>query len=593
MVDSSEYLGLFLDESREHLQELNASLLDLERDPSSEEAIASIFRAAHTLKGMSATMGFEGMARLTHRMEEILGLFRDAERPVTGDTVDVLFACLDAIESMVDDIGEGGAGQTDTDQLLVRLASAESGDVPAAALARLAATVAPAPVSSDPEASGGAPGDASAEDGPADVSKHVTGSIPSVSPADASTGRVEGSGVPGRCSPRKAASTVRVGTDKLDDLMNLMGEMVIQRTRLARAAGQDARGELGAAIDDLGRVADDIQTLIMQMRMTSVDVVFQRFPRMVRDLGNSLDKRIELLIAGEDTEIDRTVIDELGDPLVHLLRNAVDHGIESPAEREAAGKDPVGVIRLAAQHNGDSVEITVSDDGRGIDPDSLRRAAVSEGLIRQDEADALSDQEAIELIFRSGFSTAAETTDVSGRGVGMDAVRSQTLGLSGDVLIDSIPGQGTTFTIRLPLALATIRALLVRSGRQVYALPLDSVEETIVLHGDDARTINGQECMVLRDHVVPLVALRGRLDLGAGEDHVEQLNVVVVRSGDSRLGVVVGDLVGQQDIVIKHLPRHLGDADGVAGATLLGDGSMALIIDARGLKGPGKGVRHD
>ncbi|MGI9538686.1 MAG: chemotaxis protein CheA, partial [Miltoncostaeaceae bacterium] len=393
----------------------------------------------------------------------------------------------------------------------------------------------------------------------------------------------------GRAAPKMAASTVRVGTDKLDELMNLMGEMVIQRTRLAQAAGQDTHTEVGAAIDDFGRAANDLQSLVMQMRMTEVDVVFQRFPRMVRDLGNSLEKKIELIITGENTELDRTVIDELGDPLVHLLRNAADHGLESPADREAAGKDPVGTIRLEAHHTGNSVEITVSEDGRGIDPDSIRGAAVSKGLMDREQADALSDQEAVELIFRSGFSTAAATTDVSGRGVGMDAVRSKIRGLNGDVVIESTLGEGTTFKITLPLTLAIIQALLVRSGHHVYALPLDSIEETVVLRRDETRAVNGQDCLVLRDHIVPLVALRDRLRLGAGEDEEDQLNVVVVRSGDSRLGVVVDALVGQQDIVIKHLPGYLGDVEGVAGATILGDGSVALIVDVGALKGSGKG----
>jgi two-component system chemotaxis sensor kinase CheA len=317
-----------------------------------------------------------------------------------------------------------------------------------------------------------------------------------------------------------------------------------------------------------------------------------RFPRMVGDLAQTLGKRAELVISGEDTELDRAVIDGLGDPLVHMLRNAIDHGLESPEDREAAGKDATGTVHLSARHAGNSVIIEVGDDGRGIDPEALRASAVRKGLLEADAAAALTDDEALDLVFLPGFSTAARTTDVSGRGVGMDAVRSTIGSLNGDVSIASVVGEGSTFTIRLPLTLAIIQALLVRGADQVYALPLETIEETVVVGREQTWPVNGRPCMVLRDVVVPLVGLSRRLEGGddravtAGDDS-RGLEVVVVRAGGSRLGVVVDGLIGQQDIVIKQLPRYLGDVAEIAGATILGDGSVALIVDVAALAAAG------
>jgi two-component system, chemotaxis family, sensor kinase CheA len=305
----------------------------------------------------------------------------------------------------------------------------------------------------------------------------------------------------------------------------------------------------------------------------------------VRDLANSLGKKLELVISGEDTELDRTVIDELGDPLVHMLRNAVDHGLETPEERVAAGKPETGTVWLSARHEGNSVVIVVEEDGRGMDPAVLRQVVVAKGLLSADEARLLSDQEAVELILLPGFSTAKETTDVSGRGVGMDAVRAKITGLNGSVEITSEVGSGSRFTIRLPLTLAIIQALLVRTAGQTYALPLESTEETVVIRHDETRPVGGRECMVLRDRVVPLVNLREHLGLHGDEGEIggDELQVVVVRVGSTRIGVVVDRLLGQQDIVIKHLPDFLGEIAGVAGATILGDGQVALIVDISAL----------
>jgi two-component system chemotaxis sensor kinase CheA len=689
-VDTSDYLGLFLDESRESLQALNASLLDLERDPSDPEPLTVIFRVAHSLKGMSATMGFEAMARLTHRMEEVLAAMRDDGAPVTPAITDALFACLDTLQEMVDRVAAGVGEEVDASAVLTRLDGIAAGDPAAAAAgaaAQVAAAAAPAAadvlseydrmvvadahergltvlrvdvafeeacrlpavrafmvvqelegvgdlIKSEPPAdrieSGevegavtfwiAAAGDAAAEDARARtlaVSEVASADVVPVAPAAAAAvavaaeteaaatavaappapptpaGAPATAGRPAAADHRQAGkvSTVRVGTDRLDALMNLMGEMVIQRTRLAQLSAEHDLGDLRGAVEDMTRVTNDLQSLIMQVRMMPVDAVFMRFPRMVRDLANTLGKRLDLQISGEDTELDRTVIDGLGDPLVHMLRNAVDHGLELPEDRVAAGKDPVGVIQLSARHAGNSVVIEVRDDGRGMDPDALRASVVRKGLMDQAAADALSDQEALDLIFLPGFSTAAQTTDISGRGVGMDAVRTAITELNGEVTIRSVLGEGSVFTIRLPLTLAIIQALLVeagadlRGGPQVWAVPLEAIEETVIVDPADTRPVGGRPCMVLRDSVVPLVWLRDCLSLSGGPADADggPIEVVVVRGGAGRLGLVVDGLVGKQDVVIKHLPDFLGDVAGVAGATILGDGSVALIVDVAAL----------
>ena len=417
-----------------------------------------------------------------------------------------------------------------------------------------------------------------AEDGPA--------------PGAPAEGAPDGAAPSADRGPRAAAATVRVGTDRLDALMDLMGEMVIQRTRLAQISGRYELADLRDAVEDMTRVTDDLQTLITQVRLMPVDAVFMRFPRMVRDLANTLGKQVDLVISGEDTELDRTVIDGLGDPLVHMLRNAVDHGLETPEDRVAAGKQPVGTVHLSARHAGSSVVVEVRDDGRGMDPEALRASVVRKNLMTEARAAALSDEEALRLVFLPGFSTVETTTDVSGRGVGMDAVRTAITEMNGEVSISSEIGEGSSFTIRLPLTLAIIQALLVEAGGaaggggQVWAVPLETIEETVIVDPADTRPVGGRPCVVLREGIVPLVRLREHLHLG-GTSHTEDpegpITVVVVRSGPSRVGVVVDDLVGKQDVVIKHLPDFLGDVHGVAGATILGDGSVALILDVAAL----------
>jgi two-component system, chemotaxis family, sensor kinase CheA len=665
-VDVSEYLGLFLDESRENLQQLNASLLDMERDPSHREPLTAVFRVAHSLKGMSATMGFAAMAGLTHRMEEVLAGLRDGGHPITPAVTDALFACLDTLQEMVDRVADGDSSDLDTGDLLARLeaVAGQAEDAPAAPPAVAAGAtmsdyermvVAQAAqqglrvieaaveleagcvlraarvymIAAELEALGDIVrseptteqierdeiGDRlvfwlATAAGPDDVAAAVrrVSEVASCVTVPVETGGDSGSGgAAGACAagtsappaervgegapkspPRSAASTVRVGTDRLDALMNLMGEMVIVRTRLAQLAASGDTDATRAAVEDLTRVTGDLQTLVMRVRMMPVEAVFMRFPRMVRDLAQALGKQVNLEVVGEDTELDRTLIDELGDPLVHMLRNAVDHGLEGPEERAAAGKDPTGTVVLEARHAGSSVVIEVRDDGRGMDPDALRASALRKGLIDAARAESMSDAEALELVLMPGFSTAETTTDISGRGVGMDAVRAGILSLGGSVEITSVPGRGTTFAVRLPLTLAIIGALLVRAADEVYAVPIEAIEEIVELPSSEVQSAGARPCMVLRDTIVPMIWLGERLHVDGDRGDRDRLDVVVVNTSSGRVGVVVDGLIGQQDIVIKKLPVYLGEVLGVAGATILGDGSVALIIDI-GALGPAAG----
>jgi len=645
-IDRSEYIDIFLDESREALQSLNTSTLALERDPSDAGALAEVFRVAHTLKGMSATMGFQSMAQLTHRMEDVLTLVKDGAIGVSGETTDVLLQCLDALERMVDQIAGGGEGEP-ADELLARLAALDgSGAVPdpssaptayesmviAEAAARglhvlgIRIQIDPAcqmksvravmvmqvleaagePVRVDPpveqlEAEGFdgsfavwlvCDGDgANLTDAICAISEVSSATVEEIAgdrPAQAQDSAPIASSAGERSTARAPrGATVRVGADRLDGLMNLMGELVIGRTHLAQIAQDHDLPDLRLAAEEITRVTNDLQALVMQVRMMPVETVFMRFPRMVRDLAHELGKEVELVIDGEDTELDRTVIDEIGDPLVHLLRNAVDHGLEATAERVAAGKDATGHISLAAGYEGSSVLITVSDDGAGIDPGRIRDVAVARGVLDRAAADALADEQALELIFRPGFSTADVTTDISGRGVGLDAVRSKIIALGGDVRIQSFLGQGTTFTIRLPLTLAIIQALMVGVGDDVFAVPLEATEETVLLEPGQVEPVGGIDTMVLRDRVVPLYEIPTLLGSPGGRVRFagrDSRAAVIIQVDDRLCGLVVDRLIGQQDIVIKHLPEYMGDPAGVAGATILGDGQVALIVDVSVLR---------
>jgi two-component system, chemotaxis family, sensor kinase CheA len=639
-MDVSEYLPMFLAEGREHLQALNLSLVRIEQDPRDAETINDIFRVAHTLKGMSATMGFDRIASLTHEMESVMEGMRSRSDGLGRDALDALFGCLDALERMVDEIEANGAESSDAGDLVARLKQLHDAepeahadeDTPGEDIVRsveasglwVARTVirlrddADMPgvraflavraaeeageliyviergeldgnvvtiwIATAAEASAIAElvlqqegiGACEVERVGTDAAEGVT-QQPAPAPAARASDDAEAAG-PTAAGGRQRSQTVRVEADRLDLLMHLMGEMVVQRTRLESLASGLGHPELQSAVNDLSRVGQALQQMVMQVRMVPVESVFMRFPRMVRDIAAKLSKQVDLRIKGEDTELDRTVVEALGDPLVHLVRNAMDHGLEGPEERVAAGKPATGTLEISAEHAGGEVVIRVTEDGRGVDPARVGRIAVQRGLIAPDQADTLDMAAAIELLFAPGFSTAAVATDISGRGVGMDAVRTMVRNLGGDCFVTSVLGAGSTATIRLPLSLAILPALLVEADAAPYALPLERVEQTIRLSDYALRSVAGAHAIVLRDRVLPLHDL-GEL-LGGTPIDPATAAAVVVRSGASRIGLMVERLVGQQELVTRPLPAVTdGRRALVSGGAVLGDGEIALIVD--------------
>ncbi|MBO4400463.1 MAG: chemotaxis protein CheA, partial [Selenomonadaceae bacterium] len=375
-----------------------------------------------------------------------------------------------------------------------------------------------------------------------------------------------------------AAQSVRVDIEKLDTLMNLMGELVINKVRLEQIGQTHRLSELTETLEQMDRVTTDLQNIVMKVRMVPVSQVFNRFPRMVRDVTKELNKEINLTIEGEETELDRTVIDEIGDPIMHLLRNSLDHGVEMPDERVAKGKPRVGEVGLIARHEGNNVVIMVTDDGKGIDPDVIRRKAVEKGLYTQDEVEKLDDADAVRIIFLPGFSTADKISDISGRGVGMDVVRSKIEALSGHVDVETHVNEGSVFKIKLPLTLAIIQAMMVRVQDEMYAIPLGSIDSTINIQPEDIKTVQNREVIVLRGEIIPIIRMEETLAVPHVKDW-DEIFVVVVHSGESKAGLLVDKLIGQQEIVIKTLGNLFMGLKMFSGATVLGDGRIALILD--------------
>ncbi|HHY92414.1 MAG TPA: chemotaxis protein CheA, partial [Firmicutes bacterium] len=634
------------------------------KDPAAQDAINTIFRAAHTIKGMAATMGFQTITTLTHRMEDVLDRLRSQVLSLTPELSDLLFQAVDRLESVLS-TAQGGnepplASLADILPRLNQWAGKEGGAVlPAAAAAPAGGTPAAKLESHELRAleEGKRQGfqayfvkvrltpdclmkgvraflvfqklegrgevlraEPPVEDleeerfadafrlllltreAPLTVKTLLSGisdvadvevvpveQAAAPAPSTSSAGGVESGDNYGRHGGEVKArhlstQTVRIDIRRLDNLMNLVGELVITKTRLEQLALSTATPEAEETMKSLARVAGGLQDAVMKARMVPLAQVFTRFPRMVRDLARELGREVEFTIEGEETELDRSVIDEIGDPLVHLLRNAVDHGVEPPAERARRGKPPTGHVRLSACYEGNHVLIAVEDDGEGINRDAVLAMAKERGLVSAQEAKELGEQEVYRLLFLPGFSTAAKITDVSGRGVGLDVVQNKIESLGGSVAVTSRPGQGTRFAIRLPLTLAIIQALLVSLGSETYALPLESVEEIQVIPAADFKRVRGREVILLRGEVVPLVrlgTLLGRLESDAGPGG--EVPLVVVRGAGGRAGLVVDGLVGQREIVIKSLGRFLGNVPGIGGATILGDGRVALIIDTNGV----------
>ncbi|WP_054958688.1 chemotaxis protein CheA [Paenibacillus dakarensis] len=685
-MDMNQYLSMFIDESNDHLQSLNENMLQLESSPDDLSIVQVIFRSAHTLKGMAATMGFEDLASLTHQMENVLDLVRNEKLKMQDFIFDTLFKSLDALESMVQDIVQGGEGKADVSSIVASLQAIVRGEVPGASTETAAASskqAADSPVNPgieldefqysvlDQSISEGHkvlyiqvklredcqlkaaraymvfellersgeivktyPDVQDIEQGEFDqmfslyfitqrdaaeleaqilnISEIDTVNVadldheslhqmvqqstataetvqkeaesPSVQPAAFSETDAKetassktalkntGSGTPSR--------TIRVDIERLDTLMNLFSELLIDRVRLEQLAEDAKNQELTDTVEHMSRVSSDLQNIVLKLRMVPVDTVFNRFPRMVRDLAKSLDKKIDLIITGAETELDRTVIDEIGDPLVHLLRNSVDHGIEPVEDRVAAGKSDTGKVHLRAFHSGNHVFIEIEDDGRGIIRENIIQSALQKGVVTEEQAASMSDEEAHQLLFAPGFSTAEKISDVSGRGVGLDVVKSKIVSLGGNVTIHSTPGKGTNFSVQLPLTLSIIAAMLIKMGSEKYAIPLTSIMETGIIKKSQIRTVHGIRMIPFREAHIPIISLSRVFDVPDFDDLTEEeTEIVVIRKGDRLAALAIDDFIGQNEIVIKNLGKYLPVIQGVSGATILGDGQVALIID--------------
>jgi two-component system chemotaxis sensor kinase CheA len=644
-MDTSQYLPMFIAECREHLQELNLAVVRIEELPDDRATVDEIFRIAHSLKGMSATMGFEGMAALTHRMEDVFELLRQRSGGLARETVDVLLECLDALAGAIDAIEADGAERLEPaplverlqglvrdrtpDQRVARHGGAAAAPLPGAvvdavaagqamlharvtlgdetlmpavraymviaAAADLGTVVASAPEEDDVEAFDGRRVDVwiTAEVEAAALSAALT-SVPDVATAEvAEVAKAVVEGEPEPAAPAaipvvagergdtgRAAATVRVDAERLDQLMHLMGELVVQRTQVEVLAAQADVPGLSQAMQDLTRCSHALQSIVMQVRMIPVEAVFLRFPRLVRDLSGKLGKQVELELVGQDTELDRTVVDALGDPLVHLVRNALDHGLETPAERAAAGKPAAGTVRISARHAGGNVVITVADDGAGVDRFAVAAKAVRAGLITAEQADGIDMARAIELLFAAGFSTRDHADDISGRGVGMDAVRAKVRELGGEVVLTSEQGVGSTAQIRLPLTLAIMAALLVRAGGRVFGIALDRIDRTVRLADHPVRSAAGQRMLVVGDAVLPLYDAAAALGHERADDGEF---AVIVQSQERSIALAVSSLIGQRELVTRPLPADLSDLAPVSGAAVLSDGEIALLVDCDAL----------
>ena len=695
-MDTNQYMEMFLEESREHLQSLNDGLLALENDPEEVSVVNDIFRNAHTIKGMSATMGFTKIAELTHDMENVFDLLRTEKMKVNEDIMDTLFKTIDSLEQMIESVGSGGpedvvditgfasklsalaSGKTVAEAEPAPAAAAPAAAAPAAAgstieysdtdkdvimeaanggmhvyhvkvtladncvlksarsymvmnaLDQLGEVVKSVPPAEDLEqekfeqsfdvvtvtdsemkaiedsilsisevesveikdaveeikaaaAPAEAPAAAPAAAAPAAPAANVP--APAASAAPAAKPSAPPAKKPAADAKKlKSGQSVRVDIEKLDTLMNLMGELVINKVRLEQIGTTHRLTELTETLEQMDRVTTDLQTVVTKVRMVPVGQVFNRFPRMVRDLAKELGKELNLTIEGEETELDRTVIDEIGDPIMHLLRNSLDHGLEHPDDREAKGKPRIGEVGLIARHEGNNVVIMVTDDGKGIDADVIRRKAVEKGMISEDEANSLDDADAVRLIFLPGFSTAEVVTDVSGRGVGMDVVRSKIETLGGHVDVETKIDEGSVFKIKLPLTLAIIQALLVKVQEEMYAIPLGSIDSTINITQEDIKTVRNKEVIVLRGQIIPIIRLGDILNVPrVHEGDSDDIFVVVVHIGERKAGIVVDNLIGQQEIVIKTLGKLLAGLKVISGATVLGDGRVAMILDVSAL----------
>ncbi len=687
-MDMSQYLEIFIDESKEHLQTMNEILLVLEGDVDNLTHLGEIFRIAHTLKGMSGTMGFTKVADLTHKMENVLDMVRNGVLKVDSAIVDVLFECFDALEEYIENLEKTGKeGDLDSSELvkkLIHIADTKSAagtstrkaepkksdEKPAAkatesmsdddfhislndidsiihkafelgvkpylikvtldpgcmlkaarafivfnTLERFGEILKSYPLAEEIE-------DERFEDSfeilyfskldetytkselmrISEISSVFVKPLADVELAieekkediEIDLDQVESKETDVKVKEEnqnkgdkgKTSKTVRVEIGRLDNLMNLVSELIIIKTRLEdldttnhKSNDQGSKNNMNEAIEYLERITTSLHDAVMKVRMVPVERTFNRFPRLVRDLSRELGKNIKLFMSGEETEVDRTVIDEIGDPLIHLIRNSLDHGIESPAERLKAGKDEMGFVALRAYPDGNTVVIEVEDDGKGINPDVIKRKAIEKKIVTKEEAELMSDRDLINLLFKAGFSTVDKVTDLSGRGVGLDVVKSKIEAINGTVEVISTLGQGSKFVIRLPLTLAIIQALMVNLNQEKFAIPLNNIKEITTIETNKITMVQDQEVVLYRNKTLPIIRMKQVLDIQHEIDSLDELIVVIVKKGDVEAGLVVDSLIGQQEIVIKSLGKYLTGIKAIAGATILGNGSVALIVD--------------
>ena len=696
-MDVSQYLEIFLDETNEHLQNLNTQILELESDPENMDNINEIFRAAHSLKGMAGTMGYKRMQNLTHDMENVFSEVRNGNIKVTPEMIDVLFQCLDALEEYKNNIQETSDEGTNDNENLIKalndiLNDSKTGQAQPAKEEKAAAPAAESTgtgaekwndiafddsqirvikeamkqgknvyginvvvqdscilkaaraflvfkaVEEKGEIIVSVPSAQDVEDEKFDkdftliilsdyslddvikaaesVSEiaQVTGAVlelektrnyhpeeetqepaqekkEEVAETKAETKKEEKKPAAAKAPEKKQVSkpvvnrTVRVDIEKLDSLMNLVSELIIAKNSLVAASSNDQGNNtaFNEQIEYLENVTTNLHESVMKVRMVPIESVVVKFPRMIRDLSKKLDKKMELYMTGEETELDRTVVDEIGDPLMHLLRNSADHGLESAEVRAQRGKPEQGSIFLDAYQDGNNVVIEVRDDGNGIDVEAVKNKAIERNLVTAEQAANMPEKDIINLLFQPGFSTSEKVTDVSGRGVGLDVVKSKIESLSGEVEVKSKWGEGSTWTIRLPLTLAIIQALMVVVGGEKYAISLGSIQTIEDISPKNIKLVENKEVINLRGTVIPLIRLTEVLDVESTRSPEDNLIVVIVKKGDKMAGLVIDELIGQQEIVIKSLGKYIKQCKFISGATILGDGEVALILDANAL----------
>lgn len=555
--DMQELVQDFLVETNEIIENLDHDLVELESNQNDLELLNKIFRGAHTMKGSSSFLGFNKLAELTHHAEDILNKLRKGEMVVTREIMDTLLEFVDKTKQIISDI-ENGTDNTDCTSVIEDLKLASEGKL----TSKTKNTSAAQPAQAAQPAAAPAP-------------------KPQAAP------KQEAPKVVHQATP--VEQTIRVDVSRLDSLVNLVGELVLSRNMLSQIAGELENKfeneylveQLLVATNSIGMNTTELQLAIMKTRMIAIGKVFNKFPRVVRDIARDTGKEIELIISGEETELDKQVIESIGDPLLHMIRNSCDHGVETPDVRLAKGKPRMGTVNLSAYHEGNHVVIEIKDDGAGMDPNKLKRKAIEKGVITVDEANSMDDKQAFALIFKPGFSTAEKITNISGRGVGMDVVRTNIEKLNGIITIDSKIDEGSIFYLKLPLTLAIIQALLVEVAGETFAIPLASVVETVRITNEEIHSFEGREVLKLRDRVLSLI----RLDEAFALDELEQdeIYVVVVALAEKQLGFIVDKLIGQEEIVIKSLGDYLGGNPGIAGATITGDGRVRLILDVAGV----------